>query len=132
MMDESFLAAMSGEWLDALYHEWQRSADSVPEDWRLFFSGFELGLDSASGRDGGFDEQAALKLSGVQSLIYRYRSLGHLLACIDPLSPCQLSHPLLELSTFGLDENDLDTSFACRRFLKPRASLSEVLETMRQ
>lgn len=131
-MDESFLAAMSGEWLDALYHDWQRSADSVPEDWRLFFSGFELGLDGASGRDGGFGEQAALKLSGVQSLIYRYRSLGHLLACIDPLSPCRLSHPLLELSTFGLDENDLDTSFACRRFLKPRASLREILETMRQ
>ena len=131
-MNESFLTAMSGELLDALYREWQFSADSVPEEWRRFFSGFELGVDSASGRDGGFDEQAALKLSGVQSLIYRYRSLGHLLACTDPLSPCQLFHPLLELSTFGLDENDLDTIFACRRFLKPRASLREVLETMRE
>ncbi len=131
-MDESFLAALPGEWLDALYRQWQRSADSVPEEWRHFFSGFELGLDSTSGGDGEFDEQAALKLSGVQSLLYRYRSLGHLLACTDPLSPCQLSHPLLELSTFGLDENDLDTSFACRRFLKPRASLREVLETMRE
>lgn len=131
-MDKNFLAAMSGEWLDALYREWLRSADSVPEEWRLFFSGFELGLDSTSGSDGSFDEQAALKLSGVQSLIYRYRSLGHLLACTDPLSPCQLFHPLLELSNFGLDENDLDTSFACRRFLKPRATLREVLETMRE
>lgn len=132
MKDESFLAAMSGEWLDALYREWQRSAGSVPEEWRLFFSGFELGLDSVPDRVGGFDERAALKLSGVQSLIYRYRSVGHLLACTDPLSPCQLSHPLLELSTFGLDENDLDTSFACRRFLKPRATLREVLDTMRE
>ncbi|MGB9080773.1 MAG: 2-oxoglutarate dehydrogenase E1 component, partial [Desulfuromonadaceae bacterium] len=131
-MDESFLAAMSGEWLDALYRDWQRSADSVPEEWRLFFSGFELGSDGASGRAGGFDEQAALKLSGVQSLLYRYRSIGHLLACTDPLSPCRLFHPLLELSTFGLDENDLDTTFACRRFLKPRATLREILETMRE
>ncbi len=130
-MNESFLTALSGELLDELYRKWQRSADSVPEEWRLYFSGFELGLNRASG-GGGFDEQAALKLSGVQSLIYRYRSLGHLLACTDPLSPCQLSHPLLELSNFGLDENDLDTSFACRRFLKPRASLREILETMRE
>jgi 2-oxoglutarate dehydrogenase E1 component len=130
-MDETFLAAMSGEWLDSLYRQWQSSAGSVPEEWRLFFSGFELGLDKTSGCDDRFDEEAALKLSGVQSLIYRYRSLGHLLACTDPLSPCQLSHPLLELSNFGLDENDLDTIFACRRFLKPRASLREVLETMR-
>ncbi len=130
-MDENFLAAMSGELLDALYRDWQRSADSVPEEWRLYFSGFEFGLDSNSGSFGGFDEQAALKLSGVQSLIYRYRSIGHLLACTDPLSPCQLSHPLLELSIFGLDESDLDTIFACRRFLKPRASLREIVQTMR-
>src|SRR6266542_3352474 len=105
-MDDSFLAVMSGEWLDALYRQWQQSAGSVPEEWRIYFSGFELGLESTSGAGGGFDEQAALKLSGVQSLIYRYRSLGHLLACTDPLSPCRLSHPLLELSNFGLDEND--------------------------
>lgn len=131
-MDGSFLAAMSGEWLDVIYRQWQRSADSVPEEWRLFFSGFEFGSDSTYGGDGGFNEKAALKLSGVQSLIYRYRSLGHLLACTDPLSPCQLFHPLLELSTFGLDENDLDTPFVCRRFLKPRATLREVLETMRE
>ncbi|MFZ2950627.1 MAG: thiamine pyrophosphate-dependent enzyme, partial [Desulfuromonadaceae bacterium] len=131
-MDGNFLAAMSGEWLDALYRDWQRSADSVPEEWRLFFSGFELGSDRVPGSAAGFDEQAALKLSGVQSLLYRYRSIGHLLACTDPLSPCQLFHPLLELSTFGLDANDLDTTFACRRFLKPRATLREVLETMRE
>jgi len=132
MMEESFLAAVSGEWLDDLYRDWQHSDDSVPEQWRLFFSGFELGVDSAARGDGAIDEQAALKLSGVQSLIYRYRSIGHLLACTDPLSPCQLFHPLLELSNFGLDENDLDTTFACRRFLMPHATLRVVLETMRE
>ncbi|NTV49753.1 MAG: 2-oxoglutarate dehydrogenase E1 component [Geobacteraceae bacterium] len=131
-MNGSFLAAMPGESLDALYRQWQRSVDSVPDEWRLFFSGFELGLDSGSVKDGETGEQAALKLLGVQSLIYRYRSIGHLLACTDPLSPCQLFHPLLELSTFGLDENDLDTVFACRSFLKPRASLREILEIMRE
>jgi 2-oxoglutarate dehydrogenase E1 component len=132
MMDGNFLAAMSGEWLDALYREWQRSPDSVPEEWRLFFSGFELGSDRTLFNDDGFNEQSALKLSGVQSLIYRYRSIGHLLACTDPLSPCQLFHPLLELSNFGLDTDDLDKYFACRRFLKPRATLREVLDTMRE
>ncbi len=131
-MDANFLAAMPGESLDVLYRQWQRSAGLVPEEWRHFFSGFELGLDNVRVSDGGVSEQEALKLSGVQSLIYRYRSLGHLLACTDPLSPCQLFHPLLELSCFGLDESDLDTIFACRRFLKPRASLREVLETMRE
>lgn len=132
MIDKSFLSGMSGEGFDSLYRQWQQSADSVPEEWQRFLSGFEIGLDSASSSDSCFDERAALKLSGVQSLIYRYRSLGHLLACTDPLSPCRLSHPLLELSNFGLDDGDLDTIFACRRFLKPRASLREVLDTMRE
>ncbi len=132
-MNKAFLAALSGEYLDELYRDWQRSADSVPEEWRLFFSGFELGSERTPDTDDSrYDERAALKLSGVQSLIYRYRSLGHLLACTDPLSPCQLSHPLLDLSAFGLDDADLDTIFACRRFLKPHASLREVLDTMRE
>ncbi len=121
---------MSGEGFDSLYKQWQDSADSVPAEWRHFLSGFELGLDRESSSIGRCDEQEALKLSGVQSLIYRYRSIGHLLACTDPLSPCLLSHPLLDLSNFGLDENDLDTVFACRRFLKPRATLREVLDTL--
>ncbi|MDD2582750.1 MAG: 2-oxoglutarate dehydrogenase E1 component, partial [Desulfuromonadaceae bacterium] len=34
--------------------------------------------------------------------------------------------------TFGLDKSDLDTSFACRRFLTPRATLREILETLRE
>lgn len=131
-MDGNFLAAVPGELLDDLYRQWQRSADSVPEEWRFFFAGFEFAMGSSTGVGGGLDETAALKLSGVQSLIYRYRSLGHLLACTDPLSPCRLFHPLLDLANFGLDENDLDTAFVCRRFLKTRATLREVLETMRE
>jgi 2-oxoglutarate dehydrogenase E1 component len=130
MMNGNFLAGLSGDTIDALYEEWKRSADSVSEDWRHFFSGFELGLNTVSGEK--HDETAALKQSGVQSLIYRYRSIGHLLACTDPLSPCQLFHPLLELSTFGLDVKDFDTSFACRRFLKPQATLREIVETLRE
>ena len=131
-MDGTFLAAMPGEQLDDLYRRWLNAADSVPEVWQLFFSGCEFGHNLSEAGDGSLDELSALKLSGVQSLIYRYRSIGHLLACTDPLSPCLLSHPLLELFNFGLDENDLDTIFACRRFLKPRATLREVLETMHE
>lgn len=131
-MNGEFLAAMPGESLDDLYHKWRQSAGSVPEEWRHFFAGFDLGVQAEPGTGGGIDDQTALKLSGVQSLVYRYRSIGHLLACTDPLSPCRLSHPLLELSAFGLDENDLDTIFTCRRFLKPRTSLREILETMRE
>jgi len=131
-MNGTFLAAVSGELLDSYYRQWRSSADAVPEEWRHFFSGFELGLDRSSGGEAMDEEQAQLKLSGVQSLIYRYRSIGHLLACTDPLSPCQIAHPLLELANFDLADSDLDTSFACRRFFKSRVTLREILATMRE
>jgi len=126
------LANISGEWLDSLHSDWKRDPDSVPVEWRSFFSGFDLGSETTDDKRGRSDEDYALKQSGVQSLIYRYRNIGHLLACTDPLSPCLLNHPLLELSNFGLDENDLDTVFACRRFMKRHASLREILEVMRE
>jgi 2-oxoglutarate dehydrogenase E1 component len=127
----SLLANISDEWLESLHSDWKRDPDSVSLEWRSFFAGFELGFETTGKINEQYDEKHALKQSGVQSLIFRFRNIGHLLACTDPLSPCVLNHPLLELSNFGLDENDLDTIFACRRFMKSSASLREILEVMR-
>lgn len=129
-MERAILANISGEWLEALHEDWKRDADSVSAEWRAFFCGFELASEVSAGS--AAEEAHALKQSGVQSLIYRYRNIGHLLACTDPLSPCSLQHPLLELACFGLDENDLDTLFACRRYMKSKASLREILAVMRE
>ncbi|HEY4745596.1 MAG TPA: 2-oxoglutarate dehydrogenase E1 component [Desulfuromonadaceae bacterium] len=130
-MNNTFLTNISEEWLDTLYTAWQQDAAAVPEEWRRFFSGFELGLAEPGRTAGPMDEARALKQSAVQSLIYRYRSVGHLLACTDPLSPCRLEHPLLSLAAFGLDAADLDTTFATPRFMKPRATLAEVVACLR-
>jgi 2-oxoglutarate dehydrogenase E1 component len=133
LLDRSFLNNIDGEWLDSLYERWCTDPTSVAEDWQLFFTGFDLGVDRAGGDNiapPAQDESQSLKLSGVQSLIYRYRSIGHLQACTDPLSPCMLEHPLLALSQFGLDQSDLDVTFSSRRYLKPRATLREILDTM--
>ena len=130
-MDRDILANISGEWLETLHADWKRNADSVPAEWDAFFCGFELSSEVPSGSVVA-NETHAFKQSGVQSLIYRYRNIGHLLACTDPLSPCRLQHPLLELACFGLDENDLDTQFACRRYMKPKATLREILFVMHE
>ncbi|MEI6305268.1 MAG: thiamine pyrophosphate-dependent enzyme, partial [Deltaproteobacteria bacterium] len=131
-MSNSFLANVSEEWMDSLYLQWQQDPDSVPEEWHIFFSGFELASSGNQQTGAPSDEGAALKQSAVQSLLYRYRNLGHLLACTDPLSPCQLDHPLLNLSSFGLDESDLDTQFITKRFMKQRATLREIVTVLRE
>lgn len=129
-MSSNFISNISGEWLESLYDAWRQDNGSVSREWQTFFSGFELGSCDSGRAGSGLDEQQALKHSAVQSLIYRYRSVGHLLACTDPLSPCHLDHPLLTLSAFDLNESDLDTTFTCRRFMQQRATLREIVATL--
>ena len=108
--------------LDAIedaYRRWKQDPASVDESWRYFFEGFELGAvrPPASGVD------AARLQTGVIRLIYAYRDLGHFLAHLDPLSEPRTSHPLLELSEFGLSEADLDRTFDTSPFVGlPRAT----------
>jgi 2-oxoglutarate dehydrogenase E1 component len=128
------ISDISGPWLDVLYQQWLQEPESVGEDWHHFFTGFQFSIDTSGSNSQlpPLNDSFSLKLSGVQSLIYRYRSIGHLLACTDPLSPCMLEHPLLTLSNFGLDQSDLDVFFTSRRYLKPRATLREILTSLRE
>jgi 2-oxoglutarate dehydrogenase E1 component len=124
-----FLQNLDPQWLEAEYRRWLQDPDSVATEWQRFFEGFDLGRTPPP-LERHVDLAEALLQSGVQSLIYRYRDLGHLLACTDPLSPCPLSHPLLDLEAFGLTEADFDRHFHTRRFLKETATLREILETL--
>ena len=125
------LGNISPQWIEEQYRLWRDSPDQLPADWQAFFAGFELGGGVAAVPGEGPAPIEPLKESAVQSLIYRYRDIGHLLACTDPLSPCSLSHPLLDLAAFDLAETDLDTVFHTRRFMKQSATLREILEVMR-
>lgn len=119
---------LSPQWIEHLYRLWQQGPEQVGADWRAFFAGFEL---AGAPLPGGLAPGQALKEAAVQSLLYRFRDIGHLLACTDPLSPCQTEHPLLKLESFGLEEGDLDKVFTVKRFLQDRASLREILEVLR-
>src|SRR3989442_1114942 len=95
-----------GDTSDAIedaYRRWRSDPTSVDETWRTFFEGFELGLKQPAEQPA----QATRQQIGVVRLIDAYRRLGHVLAQLDPLSDPPQSHPLLELSWFGLQESDL-------------------------
>jgi 2-oxoglutarate dehydrogenase E1 component len=121
---------LSPLWIENQYNLWKSDPSQLPNEWRAFFTGFELAAPQPPAGAALSDEEA-LKQSAVQSLIYRYRDIGHLLACTDPLSPCPLEHPLLSLSAFGLESSDLDKTFRTRRFMKKSATLREILQVLR-
>jgi 2-oxoglutarate dehydrogenase E1 component len=123
---------VSPQWIENQFTLWKSEPEKLSEQWRAFFAGFELG-NSMEGPTGpaALATDDALKHSAVQSLIYRYRDIGHLLACTDPLSPCKMDHPLLALSAFDLDSSDLERTFHTRRFMKQTATLKEIVQVLR-
>jgi 2-oxoglutarate dehydrogenase E1 component len=126
-------SAWNAEFIEEQYKRWKADPSSVSRDWRFFFEGFELAVSGTPETTEGFDEQQLLRQSRVESLIYRYRDLGHLLACLDPLSACPTEHPLLALDAFNLTPQDLNREFFTRRFAASRrAPLREIIQALKE
>ncbi|NBV86099.1 MAG: 2-oxoglutarate dehydrogenase E1 component [Verrucomicrobia bacterium] len=117
--------------LETNYERWRQNPTAVDPVWSAFFEGFELGntsIGSASVPDkskstqngangapiaGGFDQQWQAK---VDRLVLTYRSLGHLKAHTNPLSPTPPESPLLALETLGFSQEDLSRDAASLLF----------------
>jgi len=131
----TFLENVTPEWLESQYQLWLDEPDKLDVTWQAFFSGFSLAEGGVHPPGPHPDRQSCVdcsqKQAGVAALIYRYRDIGHLLACTDPLKACALSHPLLELDNFGLDDADLDTVFITPDFHLQRSTLREIVATLR-
>ncbi|MDQ6964578.1 MAG: hypothetical protein Q9M13_06620 [Mariprofundales bacterium] len=85
----------SSAYLEEQYRRYRSDPAAVTPEWRAFFEGFELGA-------AGPAPEATDLVCRVLALVERYRTLGHLLACLDPLAPCPTEHPLLAPSAVGL------------------------------
>ena len=121
---------LSADFIDAQYRQWKADPSSLPKDWQAFFKGFEM---AGAAGPAACDPDQALRQAKVGALIHRYRSIGHLLACMDPLSACPTSHPLLELEAFGFETADLERDFAAPGLLdQPAAPLKSIIGKLKQ
>ncbi len=121
---------LSADFIDAQYRKWRSDPSSLSDDWQFFFRGFEL---AGAAGPADVDPEQALRQANVGELIRRYRDIGHLLACMDPLSACPTSHPLLDLDAFGLDVSDLDRAFAAPGLIEQTAApLKEIVGRLKQ
>src|SRR5205823_5875875 len=132
MSSPSFATRWNLDVIESAYQRWRADPSSVDETWRLFFEGFDLGAAGALPAAGAPAADSSAQI-GIDRLIDAYRSLGHHLARLDPLSDARPSHPLLELSEFGLGEKDLDRTFDTSDFTGlPRATLRQLLAALRE
>jgi 2-oxoglutarate dehydrogenase E1 component len=124
---------LSKDYIDSQYEQWKADPNAVSRDWRFFFEGFEMGHGMDREADAVYDEKQVLKQSHVDELIRRYREIGHLLACLDPLTACPTDHPLLNLSAFDLTLKDLDEKFYAKGLIENhRASLKDIINTLKE
>lgn len=130
-----FLENVTPDWLEGQYQRWLETPELLDPAWQAFFSGYSLAEGGEHPPGPHPDRQSCVdcskKQSGVASLINRYRDIGHLLACTDPLKPCALSHPLLDLDNFELDDDDLETMFIIPDFHLQRSTLREIIAALR-
>jgi 2-oxoglutarate dehydrogenase E1 component len=119
--------------IDSQYQKWKSNPQSVGREWGIFFEGFELAARPGQDSAGFCDKKEMLKQCGVQELIYRYRDLGHMLTCLDPLGRCDDTHALLDISGFGLSEEELDRLFyAPVTLFQQETPLRQIIEALRQ
>ena len=118
---------VSPQWLENQYLLYKEDPQQLPEEWRTFFRGFDLALEQFEG-EGPRDNKPA----AIQTMIRRYRDIGYQHACVDPLTPCELDHPLLRIDRFELEEADLQRTFATDKFILPRATLKEIVDVLKQ
>jgi len=123
---------LNADYIDAQYRRWKNDPDSLSRDWQFFFEGFRQGTRTGS-PEAAVDESRLMKQARVQRLIDRYRNIGHLLACLDPLSACPTEHPLLNLAAFGLTLDDLGTEFCTPDLANiERAALKDIVTLLRE
>lgn len=121
-MNTSLSARSNEALIDQNYERWLSDKNSVTPDWAAFFEGFELGY-ARSHRNGDTppDEPAEGAIppslqTRVDALVYAYRTMGHSMAHLDPLSPRPRENPLLSLRELGFSEKDLDLIVSSRFF----------------
>ena len=120
------------ELIEENYQRWSGDPTSVDATWQAFFEGYELAR-VGDAPDGSSVEGGAAQ-AAVTRLIDAYREIGHYLADLDPLKLTPPGDPngLLEPSTFGLTEADLDRTFHTGLFDPPRATLRDLIAALRE
>ena len=136
-MRPSFATRSNLDLIEENYRLWEKNPEAVDVDWRAFFEGFELG--NSSSRNGAATvaataapDKSSLQ-TGVDALVYAYRTLGHTIAGVNPLAEKRIENPLLSLQEFGFTEKDLDREVSSKFFRDgKRMTLREMIAALEE
>ncbi len=104
----SFITSVHSSFLDNLYERYIQDPDSLDEQWRYFFKGYDFASKEFSEESVTLEQRKEFK---VINLISAYRSRGHLFTKTNPVRERRTYSPDLNYKNFGLDNSDLDVIF---------------------
>ncbi len=125
----SFLNAAQPAYFAELYDQYLRHPDSVEPSWRAFFQGFDFGSNGhdtsvedipSPGTPTQIDPRVQERLQKefeVVRLIDGYRTRGHLFTKTNPVRERRQYTPTLDIQNFGLNTEDLDSTFSAGQIL---------------
>ncbi|MBI4126392.1 MAG: 2-oxoglutarate dehydrogenase E1 component, partial [Deltaproteobacteria bacterium] len=125
----TYLNPANAAYIDGLLQEFESDPVTLDPTWRSFFEGMRY----SDGQEALGAEDLAFELKALQ-LVQAYRTLGHLIADINPLDRTPKSHPLLEPSRFELTESDLDRPVKASALLgfEEETTLGNIIAFLRQ
>lgn len=134
MKDFSAVFNADPGYIDQLYQQYLSNKETLDDSWKAFFNGFEF-ADRPTEADGKAGAGVAGNLEKefkVMALIHGFRDRGHLLSVTNPIRKRRDRHPHLDLTDYGLVEQDLDQNFIAGGELNlPRASLRQILDKLK-
>lgn len=109
----SYLGNMDNARLESMYQEFLKDPDQLEPGWRQFFEGFEFARTKYPDPETPTEQETLLFRNEfkVIDLINAYRERGHLFTKTNPVRTRRRYFPTLDHQNFGLQEEDLDTSF---------------------
>ena len=137
-------------YIEHMYGQFLKDRNSVPPDWRKYFSAQDFGNGSAvmrlgpsftpgsvfnpagagSAANGQLEDMVVLQ-DRVDQLVRAYRVRGHAVAQIDPLGQPRPDQPELNPAHFGLGDQDMDRVFSSNTIAGPeRLSLREIVKRL--
>jgi len=139
------LSLTNARFVEDVYERWLSDPGSVDPEWRAFFEGNGSGPSAPAQAPPTFPGQPVeIDLqSRVNALIWAYRDVGYIHADINPLreySTPELrymfytmegTYESLELTSFGLSDDNLDDEFTTGRYLREGpAPLGEIIREL--
>lgn len=140
MKNFSYITNSHPSYIESLYKEYIVNPDSIDQEYRKFFDGFDFAIQNATSVNelqiasiNNSSENNNMKELAVYQLIHAYRKKGHLVANTNPIRERKDRKANLELKFFGLSDSDLSTVFNAGVFigLGP-ASLETILKKLKE